>query len=131
MINATITPRFQKSLWALAALTALIGSVAGASPPPPDLDVVAVETDSSRVIVPADPSGKVSVTTCTTCPTLILGLTAQTEFMIDNRVVTLGEWRAFAGKGYTYGVDALYAQKDKTLLTLALNSAAKFDAARR
>ena len=131
MINATITPRFQKSLWALAALTALIGSVAGASPPPPDLDVVAVETDSSRVIVPADPSGKVSVTTCTTCPTLILGLTAQTEFMIDNRVVTLGEWRAFAGKGYTYGVDALYAQKDKTLLTLVLNSAAKFDAARR
>ena len=56
---------------------------------------------------------------------------AQTEFMIDNRVVTLGEWRAFAGKGYTYGVDALYAQKDKTLLTLVLNSAAKFDAARR
>ena len=131
MTNATVTPRFQKSMWALAVLTALIGAFAGASPPPPDLDVVAVETDSSRVIVPTDPTGKVSVTTCTTCPTLILGLTAQTEFMIDSRVVTLGEWRSFAGKGYTYGVDALYAQKDKTLLTLTLNSAAKFDAARR
>jgi hypothetical protein len=131
MTHSKLTPNFQKSLWALAALTALLAFVAGATPPPPGVDVLSVETDSSRVIVPADPSGNVSVTTCTTCPTLILGLTAQTEFMIDNRVVTLGEWRAFAGKGYTYGVDALYAQKDKTLLTLTLNSAAKFDAARR
>ncbi len=131
MINATKTPRLLRSLRVIVALGGLSGSLAGATPPPPGVDVLAVETDSSRIIVPADPSGRVSVTTCPTCPTLSLGITPKTEFLIDNRSVSVAEWKAFAGKGYTYGVDAVYAQKDKTLLTLTINSAAKLDAARR
>jgi hypothetical protein len=131
MTPSTATKLFRTSLWVLAVSAGLHAALSGATPPPAGLDVMAVETDSSRVIVPADPAGRVSVTTCPTCPTLSLAITAQTEFLIDNRVVALGEWKAFAGRGYTYGVDAVYAAKDKTLLSLTLNSAAKFDAARR
>jgi hypothetical protein len=131
MIPSAASKLLCTSLWVLAVSLGLQSATSSATPPPAGLDVVAVETDSSRVIVPSDPSGRVSVTTCPTCQALSLAITAQTEFLIDNRVVALGEWKAFAGKGYTYGVDAVYATKDKTLLSLTLNSAAKFDAARR
>lgn len=131
MIPAAMTKLLRTSLSVLAVYAGLHAATSVATPPPPGLDVMAVETDSSRVIVPADPSGRVSVTTCPTCPAVSLAITSQTEFLIDNRTVAFAEWKAFAGKGYTYGVDAVYATKDKTLLSLTLNSAAKFDAARR
>ncbi len=118
---------------AALAATLVVGTAlatvapAVAAPPNPAVPRQVVETDSSRVRLPADSYGTVVVTTCSDCPSLTLKLTPDTEFLLDRRAVTLTEWKSFAAGGSVYGVDVEFVSSDRTLLSLRLATAAKID----
>lgn len=98
-----------------------------AAPASPAVPRQVVETDSSRVRLPADRYGTVVVTTCSDCPSLTLKLTPDSEFRIDSRTVTLTEWTSFTAGSTAYAVDVEFVSADRTLLSMRLATAAKID----
>lgn len=116
----------------IATVTALLltlSATAHAGAPPAAVggapQEIWIEASTAHMLLPASLGGRVSVLTCPTCTAVMLQVTAESVFRIDQRVVSLDDWRVFVAKGGPYEADVAYRARDSVLLGATVNSAAK------